>query len=71
MNTLTLHEANSGREVVFYRTQVFYARHSPEHRSTIIVSTGGAFCPVKESVDEVKRLLNAALAATTSQEETT
>jgi hypothetical protein len=68
MTLVTLHDANTGREICFSSAQIFYHRYSEPHKATIVVSVGGAFAPVRETVDEVNRLLNAAHAATLSQE---
>ncbi len=56
--TVTLHHANDKGVIEFVKSQIFYVRHSTAQNCTLIVSVGGAFAPVSESVDEVKRLLS-------------
>jgi hypothetical protein len=38
--------------------QIFYTYYSSAAKCTHIVSTGGAFIPVRESVDDITRLLS-------------
>lgn len=54
---VTLTHANDGKLIDFVAAHIFYVRVSEAQKATIVVSAGGAFAPVKETVDEVKRLL--------------
>lgn len=60
MLTITLTHANDGMKMCFNVPLIFYWYHSAAHGCTHLVSNGGAFAPVKESVDEVTRLINSA-----------
>jgi hypothetical protein len=55
--TITLHHANDKAPIEFVEAQIFYIRYSAAQKATLIVSVGGAYAPVSESVDEVKSLL--------------
>jgi hypothetical protein len=56
--TITLTHSNDGKKIDFIKSQIFYIRPAADG-STWVVSCGGAYAPVRESVDEVKRLLSA------------
>jgi hypothetical protein len=56
--TITLTHANDHKKMCFTRSQIFYFYYSAPHKCTHIVSIGGAFAPVLESVEQIDALLN-------------
>ena len=53
MQTASFIHANHNTEIVIMKDLAFSVYYSPHHRCTMIVSSGGAVAPVKESVTEV------------------
>lgn len=53
MQSVSFTHANMNTEVVIMRELAFAVYYSPHHKSTMVVSTGGAVLPVKEAVDVV------------------
>ena len=53
------HHANTGAEIIFVESQIFYFYYSPAHKATHLVSIGGAYAPIRESVEEVSTALSA------------
>lgn len=57
----SLTQANTNREVLIVPAQVFYLEHDEKVKQTHVISVWGAIIPVKESVEEVKRILTEAV----------
>lgn len=49
--------ANLGTPIYVTVTQVFSVYYSETHKATLLLATGGAMIPVKESLDAVRQKL--------------
>jgi hypothetical protein len=54
MKFIAVTHANNNSIVYIPVNQIFAYYYSEGHKATLLVATGGAMIPVKESVDEVK-----------------
>ena len=62
--TITLTHANLNEKIEIAVALVAGFYHSPGHKCTHVVASGGAIFPALESVEEVKRLYNGAVTGT-------
>lgn len=46
--------ANNNSKIYVPVTQIFAYYYSEGHKATLLLATGGAMLPVKETVDEIK-----------------
>ena len=58
MTLITLTHANTHREIVVVKEQIFAVQYSEAHKATHIISTGEAIVPVAENVSVVKDAIN-------------
>lgn len=64
MNLITLTHANTSGRVDVATQNIFYMYWSQPHAATHVVAPGGAYFPVKESVEQIKALISGAAAQT-------
>lgn len=69
MQTAEFNHANMNTKIVVMKDLAFSVYYSPNHKATMIVASGGAIVPVRESVNEVCALLG--LTTLTDQPSTT
>lgn len=58
MRLITLTHANLNQRVEVSAQLVFAFYHSPGNQATHVVASGGAIFPARESVEEIKNLLD-------------
>jgi len=54
---LSVTHANNNTPVMVVRDQIFSFYYSSGHKAVLLMSTGGGMIPVKESLEQVKELL--------------
>lgn len=58
MKFIELTHANTSQKVIVPAALVFAFYHSEGHKCTLVLASGGAMLPVKETPDEVKAKLS-------------
>lgn len=58
MTLLKLTHANNGQTIYVPKHQIAGWYHSPGHKCTHVVASGGAVFPAKEAVEDIEALYN-------------